>query len=222
MNRLLNTSSITGSASVPIACCVARAFTRVSSIGPAARQHRLPAGIDHGGGVLLRDDRRPVDRRAGRERFAHEQAGVEPAHRAYMRTCASARGVWRLASPLVAGASWRSPGAHRLDRHRLDHQRPTGHQEREALAVAGLERGAQFGDRAQVDHQRGVGALVAQVHALAQLDHRRGHALAHDFVACRRAQLGQLGARRGRGPASSSARSTADSRIAIWSASPMP
>ncbi len=35
MNRLLNTSSITGSASVPTACRDSRGTTRASSIGPA-------------------------------------------------------------------------------------------------------------------------------------------------------------------------------------------
>ena len=78
MKRLLKTSSITGSALVPIAL---RALER-----HCARQHEmvlrrdvgLPAGLDHDGLVRLDDDGGAGDACAGRELVAGEDAGIVP------------------------------------------------------------------------------------------------------------------------------------------------
>jgi hypothetical protein len=114
--------------------------------GFAALQHqmvqrgqlRLPAGLDHGGGVLLGNDGRAVDHVAGAQVLAHDQRR----HRATGRrsTCARCCG----AAPRAAGG-----GVARLRRRiaRPPRPRPTPpphqalalHQEGKALAVGGLE-----------------------------------------------------------------------------------
>ncbi len=85
-------------------------------------------------------------------------------------------------------------GPNGLDRHRLDHQAAIGHQERKTLAIRSLELGTHGVDGAEGDHERGVGALVAHVNALSQLD--RGDALCEQLVACRTAELAQATLRR--------------------------
>ena len=71
--------------------------------------------------------------------------------------------------------------ADRLDRHRLDHQLLGAVDEAEARLVRLLERGLHLGERAGLDHQRRVGAGVADVRADDHLDLARGHALAGDL-----------------------------------------
>jgi hypothetical protein len=168
MNRLLKTSSITGSASVPIACW-ARARPHPRELDRAGcRQGRAPAGLDDRGRVALGDDRRAVDHRARRQRFAHEEAGLEPAPGVHAHARVRRRRGGR-GDAAGAGRDMPFTGADGLDRDRLDHQRAVGHQEGEALAIGALEGLADVGKGRAVDDQRGVGALVADVHAPVQL-----------------------------------------------------
>ena len=135
MNRLLNSSSSTGSGR-PLP-----AATRVASALGAAQDHVVergdlggPAGFDHGGRVGLADQRRARDAIAGQQRGAIE-------HR---RACVLAAGehrdrVDRSAAPpsRARRASLRAPlaGSDRLDGDRLDHQRPLRRGEAEARAM---------------------------------------------------------------------------------------
>ena len=64
MKRLLNTSSITGSACVPMACARLSFFARVEHEVVLGGQLGLPAGLDHDGLVRLDDDGGAFDRRA--------------------------------------------------------------------------------------------------------------------------------------------------------------
>ncbi len=159
---------------------------------------RLPAGLDHGGRVLLGHDRRAVDGRAGLQRFAHIEAGLEPLLAVHAHAGVGHRGVAR---GLHAGGALDEAlsDTDRLDRHRFDDQPAVGHQEGEALAVAGLEGLRQLLRRAPGQHQRGVGAPVAQVRVAPQFDLGRRHALARDLVARGVAEFGQP--RVGRGQA---------------------
>ena len=59
---------------------------------------------------------------------------------------------------------------HRFHRHGLDHQSLADHQESKALAIRRLKPGHQLSLIAPRHDQRRVGAFVAQMHALAQLD----------------------------------------------------
>ena len=69
-----------------------------------ARHLRLPAGLDHGGGVGLGDDRRAVDARAGTQPLAapgRRRASRRPVRR-LRSTCERARRRWRRAPRRVA------------------------------------------------------------------------------------------------------------------------
>ena len=76
MKRLLKTSSITGSTSVPTAARLGRGRTRVSSRCPSLARGRLPAGVDDRGRVGLGDDRRAGDGVAGPQVRAAVEAHV--------------------------------------------------------------------------------------------------------------------------------------------------
>ena len=147
MNRLLNTSSITGSTCVPMARrCLARLHALEQQV--VERRHaRLPAGLDDGGRVALGDDRR-AGRSRGRAAPARARTSaascqrppLNSAHRlGHRRSACGQRVVPRLGRRVA-----RADG---LDRHRLDHQRALLHQEGEALPVGGLERGLDLAAR---------------------------------------------------------------------------
>ena len=177
MKRLLNTSSITGSTSVPIAWRFGRgrmrASTRWSSSVTRACQpgsttvvafaSAMIAGpsIASPGRVSSRAEHRRVVRCVLAE-HAHARGGRERA-----RPRRALRGTLgrRVAAP------------DRLDRRRLDHQRPPFHQERVALQVLRVEGALHFLHRAGRNDQRRVGAFVAQVRAPHHADAVRRNAL---------------------------------------------
>ena len=82
---------------------------------------------------------------------------------------------------LVLALAELGAAADRLDRHRLDHQLLGAVDEAEARLVGLLEGGFHFGERAGFDHQRRVGAGVADMGADDHLDLGGGHALAGDL-----------------------------------------
>ncbi len=154
-----------------------------------ARQHQVierrdrgaPAGLDQRRGIALGDDRRPVDLIARARVLADVKRRVVPAAVEVgsdrPRRPQRSRARRRRRRRLVAGIA----GADRLDRHRLDDQPPLGHQEREAAAIRGLERGPHPFGIAKLDDQRGVGAFVLQVGAGNPPQPAGGHALASEF-----------------------------------------
>ena len=183
MNRLLKISSITGSAPVPTSARSGR--------GGGARQHQvtavghdgLPAGLDHGGSELLGDDGRAVHRVTGRQAGPREQVHLGPGPGGEHADPSPAPRRWL---PERAGASaWcqRMLGAGDLDRDGLDDDRLVGHEEGEPAGVLGLERGGHLGQGAGRDDDRGVGAVVAQVHAVRGADLLRRHPLGLDLRA---------------------------------------
>ena len=221
MNRLLNTSSITGSASVPMACVRLSASTRVSTRWFFARQLGLPAGLDHDGLVRLDDDGGASTLWPGlscsrvKTRPRAIAVGEEP--RAPRRRAAA----WR-ACALHGLLAELGAAADRFDRHRLDHQLLGAVDEAEARLVRLLEGALHRGQGAGLDHQRRVGAGVADMRAHDHLDLGRRHALAGDFgldvlaEASRRSRLIAASA------LSPNGTSIACSRVARMSASPMP
>ena len=134
----------------------------------ALGQARGPARLDHGGGIALGHNGRPVDAVARAQVLAQHQRGLVPvavavhAHRLAARHLA--RGV-QGQERLLRGLA----GQHQLDRHGLDEQAALAHQEGVALAIGLLEGLGDLGQRAHGHHQRGVGALVAHMHAAVQL-----------------------------------------------------
>ncbi len=218
MNRLLKTSSMTGSTVVPTARRAgarrrrARARRWSSAVTP-----RPPARLDDGGRVALGDDRRAVDDVApGAQPLAHDQRGVAPAAAAEHAHASSATAC-RHARVDAPGARFgrRVARADRLDRHRLDDQpraRASG-----TRSAAGTRprtprcRSAPASPNG--NDERRVGALVAQVHAP---PHARSAPRRTPWRASSaRGRAGERVEARARPPASASASgcSTAASRI---------
>ena len=141
MNRLLNTSSITGSASVPIACWRASGTTRVSTRWFLAVTSRPPAVLDHDGLVRFDDDGRAVDRVTGRKLVAGEDRRVVPGAAGIEARRAARR---RAGGTVVVGKTdlgeIRS-AADRLDRDGFDDELLGRVDEAEARFVRGFERG---------------------------------------------------------------------------------
>ena len=138
-----------------------------------ARRHLgSPAGLDDRRLVLLGEDRRPAHHVAGARVVARVERRVVPAsareqpHRLRRAQRRRARGE------IARRLDHRGAAGDRLDRDRLDDQRSTLHQEREALPVRVLERGAHRLGRVLEHHERGVGARVAQVNAAEHVDAR--------------------------------------------------
>jgi hypothetical protein len=103
----------------------------------------------------------------------------------------------------------------------LDDQAALRHQEREALAVRDLERGADLVGAAERHDQRRIGAFVAHVRAPMHAQPLAADPLAQQLAL----GVAARAHRRWRRPASSavaSGSSTAASRITLWSARPMP
>ena len=125
MNRLLNTSSMTGSALVPIARgALAAATTRVEHEMVLRRDLGLPAGFDDDGLVRLDDEGGAGDLVAGRELVAGVDGGVVP-FAARRRICVAAgrRGELACARSCVVLLAELGAAADRFDRHRFDDHR---------------------------------------------------------------------------------------------------
>ncbi len=223
MNRLLNTSSITGSTvradrAPRLARATTRSSTRWSSAVIRARQPGSTTVVALRSAMIAG----PVDH-VPRLRFvALDQRRVVPAALAEhahagrdRRRAARARASCRALLRRVAGAD-------RLHRHRLDDQPPLRHQEGEALPVGGLERGLHLGLRRR--RERPARSRCPRS-ARARGDARRSAPAATPWPL----ELGRgLGGERvepqrhGRGWRPTSGCSTAAWRIAVWSARPMP
>ena len=144
---------------------------------------RLPAGLDDGGGVLLRDDGRAVDEMAGAQRLAHHERGVPPAALAvHAHGLGDRRRHGRADRDARFGR--RVARGDRLDRHGFDDQAAAFHQEGIPATVCGLEGGGERRDAAvaEVDDQRRVGSRVAHVRAAHHADLARARALATDLA----------------------------------------
>ena len=183
MNRLLNTSSMTGSALVPIAAVRLSLHDARQHQMVLRRERGLPAGLDHDGLVRLDDDRRAFDLVAGRKLIAGIDGGLVPfAGGEELRAARRARGVsprvvalffsLNLAPPPIASTDTAS-----ITRSFLRSMKPNC--ALCAFSKARLHRG----ERARLHHQRGVGAGVADMRAHEHLDGFRRHALAGDLVA---------------------------------------
>jgi hypothetical protein len=141
MNRLLNTSSSTGSTWCRRQALRARGRALQQQVVQRG-QPRAPAGLEHRGGVALGDDGRAVMASPGRRSSrtisaASCQAAWPSAPLVYMGTVprrGAARGGCSGCSGSAGGA-----GHHGLDRHGLDDQRLALHQEGKALAIGRLE-----------------------------------------------------------------------------------
>ena len=137
-------------------------------------QSRLPAGFHHLGGIFLGNDGWAIDHVAGAHVFAHHQRRALPLGHALR---VGGIDLHRVAARHIAlgvhgqhSFFGRIAGQHRLDRHGLNHQSLALHQKSKALSVGGLKPGHQLGLIAPRHNQRRVGAFVAQMRALAQLN----------------------------------------------------
>ena len=151
--------------------------------GVAGAQDGLPAGFDDRGRVLLGNDRGAEDGRAGAQRLAHVQAGVEPGATVHAHARGGLRCVGlRVGAGAGAGRSLLFAGTDGLGGNGFDHQRPARHQECEALPIAGFEV-LQHGGGVSPRHlQCRVGAEIAQTHVPPHRDGSARHALAEDVV----------------------------------------
>jgi hypothetical protein len=136
MNRLLNTSSSTGSAVVPIACARLRGLDALEHEVVARRQRRAPARLDDRRRVGLLDDRRPVDRVARPQVLAR----VDVASRCCAGRVHALRRDRRAARPRAArtpaGDRPRTRCARSPRPRRLDHERLAGIRNRTAARSA--------------------------------------------------------------------------------------
>ena len=128
-----------------------------------------PAVLDHDGLVRLDDDGGACDLVAGRKLVAGVDRGLVPGAAGEEFACGGrARAACRASS--CGAFAELGAAADRLDRHRLDHQLLAAVDEAEARLVRLLEGGFHLGKRARLDHQRRVGAGVADVGAHDHLD----------------------------------------------------
>ena len=143
---------------------------------------RLPAGLDHDGLVRLDHDRRPLHLVAGGQLVAGVDGRVVPFAVGEEFCPAGRRGELRPRRPVLLLLELR-PAADRFDRDRLDDEVLLAIDEAELRLVGLLERGFHRHERAGLDHQRGVGAGVADVRAHEHRDGLRADALAGDLPA---------------------------------------
>ena len=160
------------------------------------RQHRLPAGLDHGGGVALGNDGRAGNHIARAQVFTHHECRVVPGTVAiHTHGIAPWYRPRRMELPhrLVGSVT----GQQRFDRHRLHHQRTALHQEGEALAIGSLKSGLHLGQITKRHQQSRVTALKAQMHTAAHLHHTGGVLLPAQFFLRCCGQLRQAGSHLG-------------------------
>ena len=149
----------------------------------------LPAGLDHGGGVGFGDDRRPFDFVARMQDFAQEyRRALRLAAGVHVHCC---RALWSDTTRRGGGSGFggRIRHADGFDRDRFREQGAFGHEEGIALAVRSLELLDHVRDRAETDNQRGISAVVSEVHPLHHAYALRRHALVQDFLPRRQRQL---------------------------------
>ena len=148
---------------------------------PAVVDLGAPAGLDHRGARRLDDDRRTVDAVAG------HQLGALEDRRIVVRAGGEHRGLRDRPGGALRARSNQRVGdvghrADRLDRDVLDDVRLLRHGEAVALPVRALEAGDDAVAVGEVDDQRAVGALVAQVQLAQQPDLLPRHPLAPDLA----------------------------------------
>ena len=126
-------------------------------------QASLPAGLDHGGGVFLGNDGRPVNHITGPQVFAHHQRGLVPLRVGVHAHGVAARHLARRMQlmPLLDGRVASHNGLHR---HSLDHQCLALHQKGKALAVSRLKGRFNVAERAKGHDQRRVTSLITHMH----------------------------------------------------------
>ncbi len=147
---------------------------------------RPPFRLHYCRGIRLRDDRRPIDALPGAQRLAPIERCLAPfaaGEHAHFLHGACRRAP--LSRPLLRCIS----GRDRFHRHRLGHQRAARHQERELLAVGRLELSHHCLAIAELHDERGIRAVIFQVHALLHQNAAGGHALELQFVSRLRGQL---------------------------------
>ena len=194
-----------------------RGTTRSSTRWSSARDARLPAGLDHGGGVRLGDDRRArrsrrPARRSSRADRAASSRHAPPREHAHRRRGA-ARRARRCAAP--ARSAGASPAADRLDRRPPRRRaRLPGIRKANRLRYAASNCATHVGERAERHDERRVGALVRRCTRCARCDRASGDALARELGARRRPRARRARVAARAAPASSSGASTACSRIA--------
>ncbi len=189
MNRLLKISRSTGigfGAGVLLVRPGRHAFEeQVAAFGDEG----APAGLDHGGGQFLGDDRRSGDGVPGLEAAPFGQIDLGPGSAGEQGHAGGRLGPFffrtglafcGLAGFLLGSAD---PDGQSLDGYRLDQDRLVAHEEGEAAGVLGLERCGHLGERRDRDDDGGVGALVAQVRPVGNGDPVRRHALGFDLGA---------------------------------------
>ena len=247
MNTLLNSSSITGSTCVPAAWRALRGANAAQFEAARGRHRRPPTRLDHGGGIAVGENGRAVDLAPARNastrnsRAARQPAGSSSA-RQYMLTTASRPrsrserahrrsaalpvrpACARRATPASAPAAMHSTDTDSITKRLMRHQKG----ETAAIALleslANLRHGcARRAVHRQIDAQRRVGALVADVdagHVRSSVARRMSPCAVSSSEASARRTAATLP--RLVQPVLIQSRSTALSRMAIWSASPIP
>ena len=158
---------------------------------PRVRHRRPPTVVDDCGGVGLGDDRRPGHRRAGRHALALEQRRVAPLplrpqpHRLRLAACLAAAARGDVAEHGEVGLLRESC---RLHRDRLDDE-ATVEEEGVRPPVDRLERGDHRVRVRQLDGERVVGPVVAQVDAGGDADGRVRDSLGRELAAGHGAEL---------------------------------
>ena len=139
MKRLLKTSSITGSASVPSAACRCFFSMRRKQHVVLGGDLRAPAGLDDDRLVALDDQRRAGDLLAGFQRLAAEDRGVAPfaAAEEFSRLCRARLVAFLQGAVGLVAAGDAAVLALHFDR--LDDQRLVRIDEAELRLVRGLE-----------------------------------------------------------------------------------
>ncbi len=147
-----------------------------------ARDLRTPAGLHHGRRIPLGDDGGPVDAVPRGQPLAQENRRPQ---------CAAAR---MHAHPFRGlGPARRPRGRHRVGqrfrraygfhRDRFGDEAATGHEKAVAHAVGGLESRHDVLETAELDDERRIGAVVAQMHAPHEADAFRSDALRDQLLA---------------------------------------
>ena len=147
------------------------------------RDFRTPSRLDNRGRILFGDDGRPFNVLAERQRLARKDRCLVPLVRGCQRGvsdrfCRVARVRCRLRSGHFGRADC-------LTTHRFRDQAATFHQKTEALPVGCVEFVTHFFQRREVHDQRGISAVVTQMHAPFDADVHRFHSLCRYVRACR-------------------------------------